>query len=97
MNKTQNENKCVMAVVKGKVQGVGFRAYVQAFARDLGLSGWVRNLPDRNTVEVMATGKPLHVQKLLAQLRLGPPTAQVVSIEVSWHESHLGFTGFVIQ
>jgi acylphosphatase len=68
--------------VSGKVQGVGFRAstfnQVQKFPN---LAGWVRNLPD-GRVEAVFQGKTEHVLAIVAWCQNGPPTAQVMEIEV---------------
>jgi adenine phosphoribosyltransferase len=65
--------------VEGRVQGVGFRWWVQRQAEALGLRGWVRNLPD-GTVEVAAAGAPRAVEALDAALRQGPPHASVATV-----------------
>jgi len=64
------------------VQGVGFRHYVRETARDLGLSGWVRNAPD-GSVEVAADGPPQSTKALLDAVRRGPGGAVVVDIELA--------------
>lgn len=66
----------VHAVVSGRVQGVGFRWFVRQEARRLGVSGWVRNLPD-GRVELTAGGEPGAVRRLLEHVRVGPSSAQV--------------------
>jgi acylphosphatase len=67
-------------VVNGRVQGVGFRYFVVREARALGLSGWVRNLPD-GEVEVLASGEPDVVAALEGRLWEGPPHAKVSSVD----------------
>ena len=62
--------------VSGLVQGVGFRWFVRERARRLGLSGWVRNLPD-GSVEVVAVGDDAQIELLKGELRRGPPGAVV--------------------
>jgi acylphosphatase len=62
--------------LSGLVQGVGFRWFVREKARRLGLSGWVRNLPD-GSVEVLASGEESQLELLKEQLRVGPPGAVV--------------------
>ena len=62
--------------VVGRVQGVGFRWFVREKARRLGLSGWVRNLPD-GSVEVVAAGEGGQLDLLKEELRRGPPGAVV--------------------
>jgi len=73
----------VHAVVTGRVQGVCFRAETRRSAREAGVSGWVRNLPDRR-VEAVLQGKRAAVEKLLEFLRVGPPGAIVTGVAVSW-------------
>jgi acylphosphatase len=63
-------------VVNGRVQGVGFRFYVEREARVLGIAGWVRNLPD-GAVEVLATGTSAQHAALKAKLHQGPRAARV--------------------
>ncbi|MEB3257619.1 MAG: acylphosphatase [Cyanobacteriota bacterium] len=65
--------------VRGKVQGVGYREACCRSAMDLGLSGWVRNLPD-GTVEVEAEGKPLNLTALLMWCEQGPLPARVTCV-----------------
>jgi acylphosphatase len=74
------ETKRVHAVVRGRVQGVGYRASTQHEARKLGLTGWVRNLAD-GSVELEAEGPPAAVDALLAWAAIGPFGSRVVSVE----------------
>jgi acylphosphatase len=67
-------------IVRGAVQGVGFRFFVQRRANELGLHGWTRNLDD-GSVEVYATGQSTPLSKLAAALHTGPPMAHVRSVE----------------
>lgn len=64
------------AVVRGKVQGVGFRRYVQREADRLGLAGWVRNEPD-GSVALGASGEAVSLAALQRAVRRGPPWARV--------------------
>lgn len=66
--------------VSGTVQGVGFRFFVQNKARELGLSGRVRNLDD-GRVEVYAIGSKTQLSELAAALHMGPRMAEVRHIE----------------
>jgi acylphosphatase len=68
-------------LVSGVVQGVGFRYYTRLRASELGLAGWVQNLPD-GRVEVWVEGPPADVEQLLQWLRGGPPGACVSGCEV---------------
>ncbi len=67
------------------MQGVGFRHYVRETARDLGLSGWVRNAPD-GSVEVTADGPPQSTKALLDAVRRGPGGGGVVVEDVELAE-----------
>ena len=67
-------------LVRGKVQGVGFRWFVRERARSLGLAGRVRNRPD-GAVEVEADGDSTSIGSLLADLQIGPAGAHVVDVE----------------
>jgi acylphosphatase len=73
------------AVAQGRVQGVYYRAFTARTAVSLGLTGYVRNLPD-NSVEVVAEGERKQLQKLLEQLKRGPPRARVDNLAFSWIE-----------
>jgi acylphosphatase len=73
------------AHVKGRVQGVGFRAFVVSHARALHLAGVVRNRSDGG-VWVEAEGGRESLERLLAEIRQGPPAARVSGVEVTWTE-----------
>ncbi|MBU6427726.1 MAG: acylphosphatase [Cyanobacteria bacterium REEB65] len=81
------------AYVRGVVQGVFFRQSTTERARELGLGGWVRNLPD-GRVELLAEGPRPKVEELLAFAHIGPPAAQVASLEVIWEPSTGEFQEF---
>jgi acylphosphatase len=70
----------VHVVVRGRVQGVGFRWFVQQSASSLGLAGWVRNTPD-GSVEVEAEGNAPELERLRTMLGDGPTGARVESVE----------------
>jgi acylphosphatase len=86
--------KRLHAFVSGRVQGVFFRAHTQERARSLGLSGWVRNLPD-GRVEIAAEGGETKLKTLLEWLHTGPPAARVARVDTTW-ESPCGEQGFRI-
>lgn len=69
------------AVVSGRVQGVGFRFFAERAAREAGVTGWVRNLPD-GSVETVAEGPEEAVEKYLGRLRDGPRMGKVTSVLV---------------
>lgn len=70
----------VRLIVRGRVQGVGFRYATVEQGRRLGLDGWARNLPD-GSVEVVAAGAPAAVDELVSWCRTGPPSARVASVD----------------
>jgi acylphosphatase len=72
----------VRLIIRGRVQGVGFRYFVEREADRQGLEGWVRNLKD-GSVEVLVRGETQHVDALIARCRAGPPGSRVDEIEVS--------------
>ena len=67
-------------LVKGRVQGVGFRWFVHQEAAELGLRGWVRNT-DQGHVEIVATGKPEELAELKDALRKGSRGSRVDAVE----------------
>jgi acylphosphatase len=74
------------AIVRGRVQGVNFRTFVYTRARTLRLTGYVRNLLDGRSVEVMAEGPRADLEQLLAYLGEGPRSARVDAVGVEWGE-----------
>jgi acylphosphatase len=72
----------VHAIVSGRVQGVSYRATAADEARQLGVRGWVRNLPD-GKVELEAEGDDHQVAALLAWCERGPPAARVSGVAVT--------------
>lgn len=71
------------AIVRGRVQGVGFRAATHETGRRLGLDGWVRNRPD-GSVEVRAQGDQQRLEQLHDFLRQGPRMAHVTNVDWYW-------------
>jgi acylphosphatase len=70
----------IQFIIRGRVQGVGFRFFVLRAARAAGLVGWVRNLPD-GSVEALASGDAEALARLREALRRGPPAARVEAVE----------------
>lgn len=79
----------VLIVVRGQVQGVGYRAWTVRKARALGLAGWVRNRRD-GAVEILAAGPPASLAALVDACRSGPPAARVRALEEAPAEVPLG-------
>ncbi|MGO9753804.1 MAG: acylphosphatase [Solirubrobacteraceae bacterium] len=75
------ERKAVRVVVRGRVQGVWFRDSTARRAFALGVTGWVRNLPD-GSVQVHAEGAPTAVDQLVTFLHDGPPRARVDALDI---------------
>lgn len=73
--------KTVRLLIKGKVQGVFYRATAKDVADLTGVKGWVRNLPD-NSVEVTATATEETLQKFINWCKQGPPKARVDDVIV---------------
>ena len=88
--------KQVHFVVSGVVQGVFFRASAQNSARKLQLSGFVKNLPD-GSVEVVAEGEEVLLNRFIEWCRKGPPGARVENVSVSWKDPENRFNGFGIR
>ncbi|HXG42154.1 MAG TPA: acylphosphatase [Dehalococcoidia bacterium] len=84
------------AIVRGRVQGVGFRDFVWRRARFLGVRGYVRNLPDGQSVEVVAEGEREALEQLLEYLREGPRAARVDAVEVEWAQPSGRYRDFAI-
>jgi acylphosphatase len=83
-------------LISGIVQGVGYRWSCRRAAQGIGVTGWVRNLPD-GRVEVVAQGDRDLVEKLIAWCYRGPDEARVSDIAVSYGEPDAGLTGFGIR
>jgi acylphosphatase len=82
-------------IVKGRVQGVSYRAYTVETAAGLGLKGWVRNTRDGD-VEILAEGKKGGIERLIKWCENGPSLASVRSVHTEW-ESFVGeFSDFDI-
>lgn len=83
-------------VVTGRVQGVGFREATRRKALSLGLSGWVRNREDRQSVEGLASGTPSDLERFREFLHKGPPTAYVMDVQWSVADEEIQ-EGFLVR
>ena len=72
----------IRVVIRGRVQGVWYRAWVTEEASELGLQGWVRNRRN-GSVEAVFAGPSADVERMLKLCRRGPPLAQVSDVAVS--------------
>ncbi len=84
------------ALVRGRVQGVNFRSSTVAVARQLRLSGWVRNVPD-GSVEVLAEGPRPTLDQLLRFLQRGPTGALVTEVTPDWRPASRSFRQFEVR
>jgi acylphosphatase len=91
-----SENKRTVHIrVEGRVQGVGYRAFVEMRAAELGLSGWVRNRRD-GSVEAVLQGSPEAVEAVLDACRAGPPASRVTRVDIIG-EGVGAFDGFEVR
>ena len=84
----------IRVVVRGHVQGVGYRDYVETRANFLRLAGSVRNLPDGRSVEVIAEGSRESLNQLIGHLREGPRTSRVDAVDAEWRKATGEYRGF---
>lgn len=94
----QNEFVRIRLVVRGRVQGVGYRRFVYKQAQNFGIGGWVRNNPDCS-VELEAYGENSTLQLFIGEIRKGPFFARVDEVEELQKEpvTHLPEINFVIK
>jgi acylphosphatase len=95
-NQKSDEMKRAHIWVKGRVQGVGFRAHVEFYAAQIGVTGWVRNV-GYDTVEAVAEGTPAQVNQFVEMVKQGPRSSRVDESRVE-DESVTGeFIGFIVK
>ena len=90
------ELSSVQTIVYGRVQGVFFRDFVARRATELGLTGYVRNLPD-GSLEVLTEGERKQLEKLVSYLKVGPSAARVEKVAISWSEYSGSYSGFRVR
>ena len=83
-------------LIRGRVQGVGFRWFVEREAQILQIAGWVRNDPD-GSVEVLAIGTPEQLAGLRSRLREGPRASRVDDVQESEAEPIAGLNSFQVR
>ena len=86
----------VQVIVHGYVQGVFFRDFTSKRARELGLTGYVRNLRDVEAVEVQAEGERKQLERFIGYLEVGPPRARVTRVVTNWSEYTGDYSTFKI-
>ena len=87
----------VQATVYGLVQRVYFRDFTSRQARELGLTGYARNLADGEAVEVQAEGERNKLERLVDHLKTGPPRARVEKVITNWSEYTGRYPDFSIR
>ena len=81
--------------ITGKVQGVGFRYFVLRQAQELGVNGWVRNLPNGD-VEALAQGEKAGLERFIAKVKEGPSFSRVEDVSLNWLNEGEQYFGFEI-
>lgn len=84
------------AIIYGRVQGVFFRDFVDTRANRLGITGYVRNLPE-GSVEIRAEGERERLEELIGYLRAGSPPAGVEKVVTTWSEHTGDYSSFNIR
>jgi acylphosphatase len=84
------------AIVRGRVQGVGFRYFVLREAMDLAVTGWVANGPD-GSLRCVAEGSRPQLETLLHLLEAGPPSARIDRVDAAWGPASSTFSSFEIR
>ena len=92
----QNENMRVHVWVQGRVQAVGFRAFVQQNALQIGVTGWVRNV-GHDTVEAVAEGTQEQIERFLKMIRRGPSVSRVDGTREVWEQVTGEFPSFGVK
>lgn len=82
--------------VRGRVQGVGFRAHVEYHARQIGVTGWVRNV-GRDAVESIVEGGREAVERFIETMKEGPRMSRVDETSVEWYEANGEFDNFSVR
>ena len=83
-------------LIKGRVQGVFYRAFARDIATQLGLRGWVRNLSD-GSVEALLEGSRDEIERAIKHCYSGPPGARVDDIDVTWEDYQGDLQGFQVR
>lgn len=91
-----NEKVRAHIFVSGRVQGIFFRDNTRKRAEELGVYGWVRNLPD-GRVEAVFEGEKEKVEQMIEWSKRGPPFANVDGVDVEWKEYKGEFEDFEIR
>lgn len=91
-----NDHERVHIEVFGRVQGVGFRNFVLTKAREIGLTGWVRNR-HQGHVEIVAEGNKPSLDTLVGQVKRGPTSSHVSDLQIEWLEANGEYHQFQLR
>ena len=91
-----NEIIRVHILIKGRVQGVGYRAHVEYYALQMGVFGWVRNI-GRNTVETVAEGTREQIDQFVEMATTGPSISRVDEAKVEYEPTTGHLSGFFVK
>jgi acylphosphatase len=83
--------------IYGRVQGVFFRDFVQHHATILQLTGYVQNLSNGNTVEILAEGPIEKLNELIGHVKVGPSAAKVEDVMITWSDHTGQYTIFEVK
>ena len=92
---SNNKQTAVNIIIKGKVQGVGYRYFTLKKAKELHIIGWVRNQSD-GTVALFGQGNKRNLELLIAILKQGPSFSKVDEVIVNWEHAQAEYIDFVI-
>ena len=91
------ENKTVRLIIKGKVQGVGFRHWFSDLAISLGLNGYVQNKKSTDEVEAIIQGDIQSIISITEKAKIGPEMALVEGVIPSTIISNVKYSGFIVK
>ena len=95
MSSPPEDTLTVNMKITGKVQGVGFRFFVQQQAQELGINGWVRNISNGD-VEALAQGEKADLEQFIAKVKEGPSFSRVEDVSLNWVKEAEQYFGFEI-
>ena len=95
-DRENNEMERIHIWVKGRVQGVGFRAFAQQTGMQFSLTGWVRNI-GYDTVEIVAEGTHEKLEKFAGLVKIGPRAGNVADVKVEWETALGEYRSFIVK
>ena len=94
---TNTELKTYRLIIKGKVQGVGFRHWFSNLAISLSLNGYIQNKDSKDEVEAIIQGKMQHILSIAEKAKIGPEMALVEGVIPSNVFSNVTYSGFIVK